>query len=58
MRQARRAAQAGLGGTWLIGEKNVPQPDITLEILPEYGGQSQVEGNYPVGAPELLVEAT
>jgi Uma2 family endonuclease len=39
-----------------MGEKNVPQPDATLRILSEYGGQSQVEGDYPVGAPELIAE--
>jgi Uma2 family endonuclease len=39
-----------------MGERNVPQPDITLRVLPEFGGQSQVQGNYPVGAPELVVE--
>lgn len=49
--------RAGAGGTWLMGE-DVPQPDITLRILPEYGGQSRVEGNYPAGAPELVVEVT
>ena len=43
-------------GTWLMGEKSVPQPDITLRILPEHGGQSHVEGDYPAGAPELVVE--
>lgn len=48
--------RVSLEGTWLMGEKNVPQPDITLRILPENGGQSQVEGNYPAGAPELAVE--
>ena len=43
-------------GTWLMGERQVPQPDTTLRILPEYGGQSGVEGLYPSGAPELIVE--
>jgi hypothetical protein len=39
-----------------MGERNVPQPDITLTILPERGGQSRVEGQYHAGAPELIVE--
>ena len=51
-----RGCWPGLEGTWLMGEENVPQPDITLSILPEYGGQSRVEGNYTAGAPELVIE--
>jgi Uma2 family endonuclease len=43
-------------GTWLMGGSQVPQPDIALRIAPEYGGQSRVEGLYPAGAPELIVE--
>jgi Uma2 family endonuclease len=42
--------------TWLMGEQNVPQPDITLTVLPEWGGQSKIEGAYGSGAPELIVE--
>lgn len=45
-----------LEGTWRMGESNVPQPDIALTILPEYGGQSGIEGGYHSGAPELIVE--
>ncbi len=39
-----------------MDERNVPQPDLALRILPEYGGQSRVEGIYAAGAPELIVE--
>jgi Uma2 family endonuclease len=46
----------GTEGTWLMGENQVPQPDITLSLLPEYGGQSGIEGLYSSGAPELIVE--
>jgi Uma2 family endonuclease len=46
----------GTEGTWLMGESQVPQPDIFLFILPEYGGQSGVEELYSSGAPELIVE--
>ena len=46
----------GTEGTWLMDENQVPQPDIVLFILPEYGGQSGVEGLYSSGAPELIVE--
>jgi Uma2 family endonuclease len=45
-------------GTWLMGASQVPQPDIALRILPEFGGQSRVEGMYPSGAPELIVEVS
>src|ERR1700738_4073671 len=41
--------------TWIMGPKDVPQPDIALRILPEYGGQSTIAGKYLGGAPELIV---
>jgi Uma2 family endonuclease len=46
----------GMEGTWLMGASQVPQPDLEMRILPEYGGQSRVEGLYPWGAPELVAE--
>ncbi len=48
--------RGGLNGTWIMGKRDVPQPDIALRILPEYGGQSRVEGEYAAGAPELVIE--
>lgn len=42
--------------TWLMAGEETPQPDISLRILPEYGGQSRVEGKYPAGSPEFLTE--
>ena len=36
--------------------EDAPQPDGSLRILPEYGGQSGVERDYGRGAPELAVE--
>ena len=42
--------------TWLMSQENVPQPDLALTIRSEYGGQSWMEGEYPGGAPELIVE--
>lgn len=42
--------------TWLMGERNAPQPDDSLRILPEYGGQSRYEGKFVAGAPEFLAE--
>lgn len=41
--------------TWLmLGD--APQPDVSLRILPECGGQSRVEGHFAAGAPELAAE--
>lgn len=42
--------------TWLLGEGQTPQPDLALQILPEYGGQSGSQGSYAAGVPELIVE--
>jgi Uma2 family endonuclease len=42
--------------TWLMGEGSAPQPDTSLRILPEFGGQSRTEGGYAAGAPEFLAE--
>jgi hypothetical protein len=39
-----------------MGERQVPQPDVTLCIRPELGGQSRVEGLYPAGGPEFVAE--
>ena len=44
--------------TWLMSEDSVPQPDLSLRWLPEYGGQARLEGEYPAGAPELIVEVS
>jgi Uma2 family endonuclease len=54
------AATPGCDGfvnaTFLMGDEECPQPDNTLRILPEYGGQSTDEGIYAGGAPEFLAE--
>lgn len=42
--------------TWLMGEDESPQPDTSLRILPECGGQSRTKGRYAAGAPEFLAE--
>jgi Uma2 family endonuclease len=44
--------------TWLMGERSAPQPDDSMRILPEYGGQSRLEGEYLAGGPELLAEVS
>jgi len=53
---ATPGCDGGTEGTWLMGKRNVPQPDSTLRISPQRGGQSRDEGEYTAGAPELLVE--
>jgi Uma2 family endonuclease len=42
--------------TWLMSEDSAPQPDLSLRIESAFGGQSRIEGEYPAGAPELVVE--
>jgi len=42
--------------TTILGEDSEPQPDAALLISPECGGQTAVENDYIVGAPELVVE--
>lgn len=44
--------------TWLMGARNTTQPDVTLRLLPEYVGQSRLEGDYTAGAPEFAGEVT
>ncbi len=41
--------------TTLLDEVGVPQPDVQMRILPEYGGRTRSE-KYVIGAPELVVE--
>ncbi len=47
--------QCASNTTWFMLDSS-PQPDVFLRILPEYGGQSAIEGKYPSGAPELAIE--
>jgi Uma2 family endonuclease len=43
--------------TTILGEESEPQPDISVRILPQFGGQSHTTSrNYVRGAPEFLVE--
>ena len=55
---ATPGCEAGSSGTWLMSKDSVPQPDLALRILEEHGGQSRLEGEYPAGAPELIVEVS
>jgi Uma2 family endonuclease len=42
--------------TTVLDDLGVPQPDISLRILPAYGGQTHYVGKLIGGAPELVVE--
>jgi len=55
-KESTPGCHTGIDCTWEMGPKDVPQPDIFLRILPEYGGNSRIEGPYAAGAPELIVE--
>ena len=50
------SCSGGIAGTWLMAPDSAPQPDLTLRIRPESGGQSRLEGIYAAGAPELALE--
>ncbi|MGH9673557.1 MAG: Uma2 family endonuclease [Bryobacteraceae bacterium] len=43
--------------SWLI-LGSVPQPDVSLRILPDYGGRSGQRGALAAGVPELVVEVS
>jgi Uma2 family endonuclease len=53
---ATPGCEASTQATWLMSPANVPQPDLALRILPEFGGQSSLERGYAAGAPELIIE--
>jgi Uma2 family endonuclease len=49
--------ECGDNATVLLGDEGVPQPDLYLRILPEYGGQSRTTSDdYVAGPPELIAE--
>lgn len=50
--------RGGDNGTLRLDDRNRPQPDAYLRILPECGGQSETEGGYVVRAPELVAEVS
>jgi Uma2 family endonuclease len=47
--------EAGNNTTWLM-EKDAPQPDTSLLVLPEHGGSMRMKGIYLAGVPEFLTE--
>ena len=52
--ESTSGCDSGIKCTWRMGPNDVPQPDVFLRILPDYGGQSYEERNYAAGAPELI----
>jgi hypothetical protein len=50
--------EAAADMTWLMTDSGIPQPGVSLRILPEYGGQSMDSGQFSAGAPELAVEVS
>jgi Uma2 family endonuclease len=44
------------GATTVLDDQGVAQPDVSLRILPAYGGQTHYAGKLLGGAPELVVE--
>ncbi len=49
--------EGGDNQTAILDDEAEPQPDLLLRILPECGGQSDVDAEeYLVGAPELVLE--
>ena len=55
---ATPGCSAGSSGTWLMSKDSVPQPDLALRIPAEHGGRSRLEGEYPAGAPELIIDVS
>jgi len=54
--EATPGVRGTINSSTILDDLAEPQPDVSLLILPEYGGQSRLEGGYLAGAPELIVE--
>jgi Uma2 family endonuclease len=52
---ATPGCESACNSTWLMLD-DCPQPDADLRILPEFGGQSSNQGDFPEGAPEFAAE--
>jgi len=56
-RSATPGVAGGDNGSIRLDLDNMPQPDVFLLILPEFGGQARIsEDDYVEGSPELVVE--
>jgi Uma2 family endonuclease len=42
--------------TWLMLEEEAPQPDVSLWVSPEHGGNASLQGELLSGTPEFLAE--
>lgn len=52
-----KGVEGSCNTTIFLSEKDEPQPDQYLRILPEYGGQSSTDkSDYVKGAPEFIAE--
>ena len=55
-RRGTPGLKLGHNATVRLSDADVPQPDIYLRVLPEWGGATQPQGRFIAGAPEFLVE--
>lgn len=54
---ATPGVRASSNATTLLGEKDIPQPDISMRYTPERTGEPEVnEKGYLIHAPEMIVE--
>ena len=53
---ATPGVQAVDNATVILSGLDEPQPDLSLRVLPEFGGQTRNQDKYIAGAPELIVE--
>ena len=54
--RATRGVRVTVNASALLDEWGETQPDVSLRILPEHGGQTRIEGRYLAGPPELVIE--
>jgi Uma2 family endonuclease len=50
--------QSAHNATLRLDKQTVPQPDVLLRILPEFGGRTTTKDGYVVGGPELTTEVS
>ena len=53
---ATRGVRANIESSTVLDDRNEVQPDCSLRILAEYGGQTRTIPQWIEGAPELVVE--
>lgn len=53
---ATPGVRVSVNASTALDDLGEPQPDVSLRILPEYGGQTRSEPGYLVGPPQLVVE--